>query len=277
MEIDWQNLINLIQMPFMQRAILGGLLLGTLGGLVGSFTVLRQLSFFGDALGHSALLGTSLGLLFGIGPHLTMVPFLVFLGLCITYLLEKTHLWRDALLNVVYSSSLALAIIILSFINQYKGGLNQFLFGDVLAIQTDDLYFNLVLLLMCSTFLGLTLRTQMLITLNEPLAKVKGVSVSLYRTAFVVFLSLVVAVAIQSVGVLLVSAFLVMPACTARLLSHRFGQYVMLSIALGSICATIGVICSAGFDLPSGPTIVMIQFFVFLGAMLVSNLHLAPG
>ncbi|MFM6398886.1 MAG: metal ABC transporter permease, partial [Planktothrix sp.] len=109
------------QLPFMQRAVISGVMTGLMGGMLGSFTILRQLSFFSDALGHSALLGVSLGLLLGLNPSVVLLPFAVFFALAVTYLLEKTRLWTDALLNIVYSSSLAIAIIILSFVGQYKG------------------------------------------------------------------------------------------------------------------------------------------------------------
>ncbi len=267
MDIDWQNFVQLLQLPFMQRAMLGGVLLGTTGGLLGSLTVLRQLSFFGDALGHSALLGISLGVVLGISPNVILIPFLVGFAIAITILLEKTRLWNDALLNIVYSASLALSIIILSFVKEYQGGLNQLLFGDILAIRPGDLVFNGMLLASCVVYLGLTLRTQMLLTVNESLAKVRGVAIARQRLAFVVLLSLVVAVAIKSVGVLLVSAFIVIPACTARLVSQRFSVYVVLSALCGGGCAISGVLISALFDLPSGPTIVMTQFCLFLVAM----------
>jgi len=267
MAIDWQNFWALLQLPFMQRALLGGAMLGTTGGLLGSITVLRQLSFFGDALGHSALLGISLGVLLGISPSVILIPFLICFALGVMYLLEKTQLWNDALLNIVYSAALALSVIVLSFVEQYKGGLNQLLFGDILAISRANLWWNGLLLVACTAFLCLTLRTQMLLSLDESLAKVRGVAVYQHRLAFVVMLSLVVAIAIHSVGVLLVSAFIVIPACTARLLSQQFSQYVVLSALLGGSCALLGVLLSALLDLPSGPTIVMTQFGAFLGAI----------
>ena len=130
------------------------------------------------------------------------------------------------MLNIVYSSSLAIAVIILSFVGQYKGGLNNLLFGDILAVREADLLFSVLLLVACSLFLGLTLRTQMLLTLHEPLAIARGVSVSAQRMAFIVLLSLVVGISIKAIGVLLVSAFVVIPACAARLLSRNFTNYI---------------------------------------------------
>ena len=253
------RLVELFQFPFMQRAVIGGVLTGLMGGMLGSFTILRQLSFFSDALGHSALLGISIGLLLGFNPSVVLLPFAVFFALGVTYLLERTQLWTDALLNIIYSSSLAIAIIALSFVGQYKGGINNLLFGDILAVQTLDLGFSGILLMICTLFIGLTLRTQMLLTLNEPLAIARGVSVSLHRTTFIVLLSLVVGVSIKAIGVLLVSAFVVIPACAARLLSRNFSSYVLISSGLGGLSAVLGMILSASLNLPSGPSIVTTQ------------------
>lgn len=267
------RIIELFQLPFMQRAMLGGILTGLMGGLLGSFTILRQLSFFSDALGHSALLGISIGLLIGMNPSAVLLPFAVCFALGVTYLLERTRLWTDALLNIIYSSSLAIAIIILSFVGQYKGGLNNLLFGDILAVRELDLLFSAILLFVCVVFISLTLRTQMLLTLHEPLAIARGVSVSTHRTAFIVLLSLVVGVSIKAIGVLLVSAFVVIPACAARLLSRTFTNYVVLSAGLGALSAVGGMLVSAAFNLPSGPSIVATQLAIFLMAMALPRLR----
>jgi zinc/manganese transport system permease protein len=261
------RIIELFQLPAMQRAVLGGILTGLMGGMLGSFTVLRQLSFFSDALGHSALLGISIGFLLGLNPSSVLLPFTVVFALMVTYLLEHTRLWTDALLNIIYSSSLAIAIIMLSFVGQYKGGLHHLLFGDILAVQELDLVFSSLLLIICIVFIGLTLRTQMLLTLHEPLAIARGVSVPAQRTAFIVLLSLVVGVSIKAIGVLLVSAFVVIPACAARLLSRTFTNYVLLSAGLGALSAVVGMLVSAGFNLPSGPSIVTTQLAIFLVAI----------
>ncbi|MUG94522.1 metal ABC transporter permease [Scytonema sp. UIC 10036] len=272
MPTELTRILELFQYPFMQRAMLGGILTGLMGGMLGSFTILRQLSFFSDALGHSALLGISIGLLLGLNPSVVLLPFAVVFALVVTYLLERTRLWTDALLNIIYSSSLAIAIIMLSFVGQYKGGLNNLLFGDILAVQEPDLVFSTGLLLVCTLFIMLTLRSQMLLTLHEPLAIARGVSVSAHRAAFIVLLSLVVGISIKAIGVLLVSAFVVIPACAARLLSRTFANYVVLSAGLGALSAVIGILFSAGFNLPSGPSIVATQLAIFLTAMALPRL-----
>lgn len=258
----------------MQRALLGSVLSGLLGGLLGSFAILRQLSFFSDALGHSVLLGITLGILLNIDPVLVLLPFAVLFGLGVTYLLERTRLSTDALLNVIYSASLALAVIALTFIKGYRGSLTQLLFGDILAVRETDLVLSTLLLLVCAVFLGLTLRAQMFLTLHEPLAKSQGVAVQTQRTWFVVLLSLVVGVSIKAVGVLLVSAFIVIPASTARLLSQRFTGYILLSTGIGALSAVTGMGLSAALNLPSGPSIVVTQLGLFLLTIALSSLGL---
>lgn len=276
MSIDTETarLIELFQFPFMQRALLGSVLSGLLGGLLGSIAILRQLSFFSDALGHSALLGITLGILLNLNPVLVLLPFAVLFGLGVTYLLERTRLATDALLNIIYSSSLALAVIALTFTKSYRSNLTQLLFGDILAVRETDLLLSTLLLLVCAVFLGLTLRAQMLLTLHEPLAKSQGVAVQTQRTWFVVLLALVVAVSIKAIGVLLVSAFVVIPACTARLLSQRFTGYILLSTGIGALSAVIGMGLSAGLNFPSGPSIIVTQLVLFLLTVALSYLGL---
>jgi zinc transport system permease protein len=129
------------------------------------------------------------------------------------------------------------------------------------------------LLIVCVLFIGLTLRTQMLLTVDESLAIARGVSISTHRTIFIVLLSLVVGISIKAIGVLLVSAFVVIPACAARLLSGTFTNYVLLSAGLGALSAVFGMVISAWFNLPSGPSIVTTQLAIFLTAMVLPRLH----
>ncbi|MEL7314166.1 MAG: metal ABC transporter permease [Cyanobacteria bacterium J06559_3] len=265
------RVIELFQLPFMQRALMGGVLTGLMGGLLGSFTILRQLSFFSEALGESALLGIGIGLLLGLEESWILFPFAVVFALCVAYFLERTNLWTDTLLNIVCSSSLALGIILLSFQDGYQGGIDSLLFGDILAVRTTDLIASSILLVVCAGFIAFTLRSQILLTLHEPMAIARGVNVSAQRTAFIVLLALVVGVSIKAIGILLIGAFIVIPASAARLLSRKFTHYILISAGLGAISAIVGMLLSALFDLPSGPSIVAVQLGIFLLAAMSST------
>ncbi len=140
-------------------------------------------------------------------------------------------------------------------------------------MQRTDLIFSALLLMVCVAFIGLTLRSQILLTLNEPMAIARGVSASVQRTAFIVLLSLAVGISIKAIGVLLISAFVVIPACAARLLSRRFTHYIWISAGLGAFSAVVGMLVSALFDLPSGPSIVTVQLTFFLGAIFITRVR----
>jgi zinc/manganese transport system permease protein len=167
---------------------------------------------------------------------------------------------------------LALAVIALSFVQSYRGNLMNLLFGDILAIQSRDLWLTLAVLILSMVSLTLTRRSQMLLTIHEGMAKAQGVAVRLHRAWLIVLLSLAVAVAIKAVGVLLVNAFLVIPAATAKLLSRQFTLYVLLATGIGALSAVLGIASSAAFNLASGPSIVMAQFALFTIALILSRL-----
>ena len=269
--VDTQSLALVLAEPFMQRALIGGLLTGALGGLLGSVAVLRELSFFSDALGHSALLGITVGILIGVNPTLVLIPFAVVFAILVNQLVEHSSLPTDALLNIVYSTSLAAAILFLSLVESYRGGIRQLLFGDILGVSSLDLIVIGMLLAAALIYLSLSLRAQVLLTLNQDLAGAVGVQTRWHRLAFIVLLAVVVAVSIKAVGVLLISAFVVIPACAGRLLCRRFPLYVVVSSALGGICALLGLLASGLTSLPSGPSVVMVQFLGFLVALILSS------
>ena len=269
--VDTQALALVLAEPFMQRALIGGLLTGALGGLLGSVAVLRELSFFSDALGHSALLGITLGILIGVNPTLVLIPFAVVFAILVNQLVERSSLPTDALLNIVYSTSLAAAILFLSLVESYRGGIRQLLFGDILGVSSLDLIVISMLLVAALIYLCLSMRAQVLLTLNQELAGAVGVQTRWHRLAFIVLLAVVVAVSIKAVGVLLISAFVVIPSCAGRLLCRRFPIYVFVSSILGGTCALLGLLASGLTNLPSGPSVVMVQFLGFLIALILSS------
>lgn len=266
------DLVTLLQFPFMQRAIAGAVLMGLLGGLLGSFVTLRQLSFFSHAVGHAALVGIALGVLLELNPTWMLLPFTVVFGLVVIYLIDQTDLASDSVLSIVLSGSLAIGVILSSLIQGYRGNLMGVLFGDILAINATDLILTGLVLMGSSIFLLLTLRQQILLTLNPAVAQVQGIPVQFYRYAFIVLLSLAVAVAIKAVGVLLVNAFLVIPASTAKLLSQHFTRFLAMSVILGAISSIAGMIVSGLFNFASGPSIVLVQFVLFLAVFIWAKL-----
>ncbi|MEN9219400.1 MAG: metal ABC transporter permease [Thermostichales cyanobacterium SZTDM-1c_bins_54] len=262
--INWQPLLELLGYPFMQRALLGGMLIGALAGGVGSLAVVRQFSFFSHTVSHAALLGIVLSAALGWDPTLTLLPFTVLFGLGVLLLVRMTGLWRDTVLNVTFSGSLALAVIGLSQLPGYRGGLSGVLFGDILAIQERDIGLSWLVLMGVGVLLLLSLRPQSLMVLHPEMARARGIPIGVYEVGFVVVLSVLVALATRVVGVLLVNAFLVIPAAIARLLSCRFGQFMALASLVGAGSAVVGVLVAGLTNWPAGPSVVVVQMGVFL-------------
>jgi zinc/manganese transport system permease protein len=183
---------------------------------------------------------------------------------------QRSRLPTDALLNIVYSSSLAFAVVALSLVESYRGGIQQLLFGDILGISWSDLWVIGGLLVLAAGYVIVSLRAQVLLTLDDDLAGAFGVRVNAHRLAFIILLGVVVAVSVKAVGVLLISAFVVIPACASRLVSRRLPLYVLGASLLGGVCALVGLLASGLTNLPSGPCVVIVQFTGFLLALLVS-------
>ena len=171
MSSDLSGSLVLLQEPFMQRALLGGLITGVLGGWVGSLAVLRQLSFFAEALGQASLLGISLALLLSLSPSLLLLPFALGFAVLLRLLLTRSSLSADALLSLMCSSALALSVVLLSSLPGARLSLQQLLFGDILGISWSDLVPMLLLLIITLTYGVISRRAQILISVDPLLAR----------------------------------------------------------------------------------------------------------
>lgn len=270
--LEWMELLSF---PFMQRAIIGGVLLGLLGGLLGGFVVLRKLSMLGNTLSHVALIPMVISALFQLPMTLCLIGFIILTGVTILYLIDQTNLGSDTILGIVVAGSVALGIMGFTFVQGYRGNLLSILFGDILAISNFDLIILALLLIITMVSLAWTLPQQILLTFNPDLAKVQGISVEQYRYGFVILLSLMIALTIRSVGILLVNAFLVIPAATSQLICDEFVPFLTVAASLGAVSSVTGMIISGIWDLPSGPSIVLVQLISFIATILFNRRRLS--
>ena len=268
---DLISSLSLWQEPFMQRALIGGVISGILGGWVGSIAVLRQLSFFAEALGQASLLGISLALLLGLSPPVLLWPFALGFAWLLRELLKRSALSADALLSLMCSGALALSVVLLSSLPGARLSLQQLLFGDILGIAWADLLPLALLLVVTLAYGVISRRAQILISIDPVLARSRGVAVETHRMILLGLLALVVAASIKAVGVLLISGFVVIPACVARLLSRSFNVYVLLASGIGAFSAVLGLFGSAVFNQPSGPMVVLVQALLFVMALLAGR------
>ncbi|MGM0571536.1 zinc ABC transporter permease subunit ZnuB [Marinobacter sp.] len=257
-------LLDLILDDFFWRALLGGLGVAVLAGPLGCFVVWRRMAYFGDTLAHSALLGVALGFLFHTNLNLSVAATCVVLALALVFLSRNRALATDTLLGILAHSALAIGLVALSFMPDVRVDLTGYLFGDLLAMSRQDLAWIfgggvVVLGLLWWLWQGL-----LMATIHEELARVEGFPVARLQLVLMVIFSLVIAVAMKMVGVLLITALLIIPAATARRLASSPEKMVVLAVGFGMIAVASGLSLSWNLDTPAGPSIVVSAFVAFL-------------
>ncbi|WP_166266880.1 zinc ABC transporter permease subunit ZnuB [Marinobacter caseinilyticus] len=248
---------------FFWRALIGGLGVALVAGPLGCFVVWRRLAYFGDTLAHSALLGVALGFLFQAPVNLSIALTCVGLAICLVLLARSRALATDTLLGILAHSTLAIGLVALSFMPDVRVDLTGYLFGDLLAMSRQDLAWIyggaiVVLALLFWLWQGLLMST-----IHEELARVEGVPVERLRLVLMLMFSLVIAVAMKIVGVLLITALLIIPAATARRLARSPEHMVLIAMVIGMIAVAGGLAMSWHFNSPAGPSVVVSAFLMF--------------
>ncbi|RCL00082.1 MAG: zinc transport system permease protein [Candidatus Tokpelaia sp. JSC189] len=253
---------------FFLRALIGCVGITLAAGPLGCIVVWQRMAYFGDTIAHSALLGVAVAFIFRI--NMTLSVFIVMFMLVVILLLlqRRQSLSSDSLLGILSHSSLAISLTILSFLPWVRQDLSVYLFGDILSISKLDLLF--IWAGGITALLTLIRLWQPLIaaTISTDLAQAEGLSPERAKIAFMLLLALIIAIAMKIVGILLITALLILPAATARRLSKTPEQMAVLSAVLGALSAISGLYLSAIADTPSGPSVVVAGFVMFLVSLL---------
>ncbi|MAQ99131.1 MAG: hypothetical protein CMI00_01165 [Oceanospirillaceae bacterium] len=244
--------------------LLAGVLLAMSAGPLGSFVVWKRMAFFGDTLAHGALLGITFGVMTDLDPTLALVAGSLVLAVLLLPLQRTSGLATDTLLGIVSHGTLAVGLVLLSLTGDIRVDLNAYLFGDLLAIDQWH-----VLWLLLSTTLTLVLLrvfwTDLLaVTVSPELARIEGRPVAALELLLTILLACTVALAMKVVGILLISAMLIIPAATARAFARTPGQMTLLAAASGVLAVLLGVMASFRWDTPAGPSIVVSALLLFL-------------
>ena len=245
------------------RPLLLGLILGILMSTLGVFIVLRRMSFFSDAIGHAALTGIALGLLLNLNPFFSALIYVLLVATAISIIKRKSNLHLDTLLGVFFSASVALGVILIQLTPGYQANLISFLFGNILTVSQ----FDVMLTLLVSTAALITIllcgKKFIAITFDSSLAKAEGIPVATYDLIFFLLLAGIIALSIKLVGVILVTAMLIVPAASAQNIARSLTAMFSISIVLGLLSVAIGMFSSVALNSSSGPTIVLTSTIFF--------------
>ncbi len=253
---------------FFTRAILGGIGVAMVAGPLGCFIIWRRLAYFGDTLSHSALLGVALGLLLELNITLSVFVISVVVSVLLMALQRRAGLSSDALLGLLAHSALAVGLVVLTFMTWVRVDLMGFLFGDVLAITHSDLAVIWAGGLVVLTVLALIWRSLFAATVSRELAMAESRKPEQVNFIFMILMASVIAVAMKIVGVLLITAMLIIPAASARRLSTSPEQMAVFAMIIGAVAVWFGLQGSLAFDTPAGPSIVVAALCCFILSVL---------
>lgn len=256
-------MVDLLSEAFVWRALLTGLCVAALAGPLGCFVVWRRMAFFGDALAHAALLGIGAGLAIGAGAPLGLAVIVFgFAGLFVA-LEGASHLARDTLLGVISHSALALGLVLVALAPSIPGGLEAYLFGDILATSAARLGGIAALSLAGLGILIWQWHALIALTLHPELSRAEGLQSGLTRLVFMALVAATVAIGVQAVGALLINALLVIPAAAARRFARSPEQMAVIAALTGMIAVVAGLGSSFAADIPTGPAIVVAASVLF--------------
>lgn len=253
---------------FFVRALIGGIGVALIAGPLGCFIVWRRLAYFGDTLSHSALLGVAIALLFELNITLAVFFISIIVSFLLLFLQRKAALTSDTLLGLLAHSTLAIGLVVLAFMTWVRVDLMGFLFGDILAITVEDLVLIWVGGFLALATLGFIWRSLFAATVSHDLALAEGVKTELVNIIFMIVIAAVIAVSLKLVGVLLITALLIIPAASARRFSNSPELMAAIAGFIGVLAVVLGLNGSLTWDTPAGPSIVVAALGCFVFSIL---------
>lgn len=266
-------MLDLLQYDFMQRALVAGVLVGLLCPVIGVFLILRRQSLIGDGLGHIAFAGVAAGWMFGVYPVLSATVVTVLSALGIEALRARRPAFADMVLAIFFYTGIAVAVVLSSMMKSNNVNLISYLFGSIVTVSTSDVQTIAGLTLVVLAALRLIFKELVFITFDEDAALVSGLPVRKINTVLAVLTALTVALSMRIVGILLVSALMVIPVAASLQLSRSFRSTIINAVIISEVSVLAGLLISFTADLATGGTIVLTAVAIFVLTFAVRQLN----
>jgi len=251
---------------FYLRAMLAGVLVALLAAPFGCFVIWRRMAYFGDTMAHSALLGITIALFLEVHVNAGVFIVAVITALSMVYLQKRSDLPNDTLLGILSHSSLALGLLAIGFMSSSNIDILSYLYGDVLSVGRRDVIIIAVTTAAALLILALIWKPLLASTVNEDLAVAEGTKPHHVQLIYLLLMAAVIAVTVRIIGVLLITALLVIPAATARRFAKSPEAMAILAALIGSIAVIMGLAASLRWDTAAGPSIVTATLLLFLAS-----------
>jgi ABC-type Mn2+/Zn2+ transport system permease subunit len=261
------------QYEYMQRAFVAAIVVGTLCSTIGTFVVLRKLSFIGDGIAHASFAGIVIAYLRGLDYYVGATIVAIVTAVGIGFVNRRGNVSLDTAIGVLFTGAFALGVFLMSRLPRYNVDLQSFLFGNILAVSRGDLTVILALSAIVAFVLAFLYRALLYTSFDPVVAEASGIRAGFVDYALLVLLALTIIVSLESVGIVLVAALLVTPAATAFQLTRRFTTMIGLSATIGAACAVVGLYVSYYLQAASGATIVLLATILFFIGMAIASLR----
>lgn len=252
-----------VEFSFMKNAFIAIILISPLFGIVSTMIVNNKMSFFSDALGHSALTGIALGVMLGIDNYIiSMMAFAIIFALGISTIINSEISSSDTIIGVFSSAGISLGIVILSS----RGGFSKYsnyLIGDILSITKQEIMSLFIILIAVIFIWFISFNKLIMSSLNKELALSKGVNVKLYKNIFVILIALIVTISLKWVGMLVINSLFVLPAASAKNIAKNIRSYHIISVLFSMFSGISGLIISYYIGTSAGASIVIISSIIF--------------
>jgi zinc transport system permease protein len=265
------DIISLLSHGFIQRALIAGSFIAILCATLGTFLVLRRFSLIGDGLAHVTFGGVAVGLFLRLYPMYVAVPIVMISSLGILKLVEKARVYGDAAIGIVSSLGIACGVLLASAAGGFNVDLFSYLFGNILAISSAEVLSSISLSMILIITIWFFYHDLLSITFDEESAKASGVKTKTINTILVLLTSLTVVLAMRVVGIMLISSLLILPPVTALQITRSFRMTIIIASATGVLSVILGVFLSLVVDVPTGATIVILNFLFFMGSFVYAK------
>lgn len=257
-------LLEPFQFSFMVRALIVSVAVGIVAPIMGAYVVSRGLALMGDALSHTILPGIVVAVLLGLSPAVGAIPMAVIMAILIGYLSRRTGFSEDTTIGILFVGLFSLGLVLLSLSRGLPVRLEDILLGQVLGVSWMDVATTLGLGTLAVLLLYVFHKELVFATFDPVGARVAGLPTGFLDNMLLAALALVIVVALQAVGIILVLAMLIVPAATARLLVRRFAPAMAVGASLGTVTAIVGLYLSFYVNLPSGPAMTLVAVILFV-------------
>ena len=266
-------LLSPLAYDFFVRALVASALVGVACAVIGSFVVLKGMSFIGDAVSHAAFPGIVIAYMLGLPIIIGGAVASIVTALGIGALTRRSGLRSDSIIGVLFAGMFALGVALFSSIPNYVGDLFHFLFGDVLGISVSDLLALSLLVLILLVVVRILWKELLFATFDPLGAGAAGLPVRRLDDLLLILIAVTIVISLQAVGIVLVVAMITTPATTAQMLVQRFGKMISTAALIGVVSAVAGLYLSYAFDFASGAAIVLVETALFLLVLLLTSLR----